>query len=511
MREVPRDDRPPKQRKSRLIPFTVGHFRWWAKKLKLDTGEWWTLEPFQEAFVRDVFDGYHECWLVLPEGNAKTTLVGGLALYHCEFREQASVPVAASSRDQAEVMYRAMEGFVLRSPYLKERLHSAIAEAKGKLKTEVPRFVCLEGYRRINHYAGGRIQIYAADDNTGDGVIPTLALIDELHRHRDMTLYRTWAGKLDKREGQLVAISTAGSPGSEFEQTRERVRQHAQSQTRRRAFLRAATPTFVLHDWAVPEDGDVEDLRLVKAANPLRTITRESLRAKYDAPTMTLDHWKRFVCNIATRPAGAAITEVQWASARVADEIPVEEPIWLGIDVAWQWDTTALVPFWWRDADFRLLGAAKILTPPRDGSLLDVELVHDALTAINGRNPINTVVMDPARAADLAQWIEKTFGSTVIIRPQSQALAVNDYDKFMEGLRAGWLKHTGDVGLTRHVMNAVARVDRFGAARFDRSTPTRNVASQQERRVIDALTAAAMVNSQAAANEGVGAVEWTSA
>jgi hypothetical protein len=43
----------------------------------------------------------------------------------------------------------------------------------------------------------------------------------------------------------------------------------------------------------------------------------------------------------------------------------------------------------------------------------------------------------------------------------------------------------------------VARVDRFGAARFDRSSPTRYGGPEQERRVIDALTAAAMVNAQA--------------
>ena len=34
-----------------------------------------------------------------------------------------------------------------------------------------------------------------------------------------MRLYRTWRGKLDKRGGQIVVISTAGEPGGEFEET----------------------------------------------------------------------------------------------------------------------------------------------------------------------------------------------------------------------------------------------------------------------------------------------------
>ena len=61
----------------------------------------------------------------------------------------------------------------------------------------------------------------------------------------------------------------------------------------------------------------------------------------------------------------------------------------------------------------------------------------------------------------------------------------------------GWLKHSGDAGLTRHALNAVARILPQGDARFDRPSQTRQ-SSEQDRRVIDALTAAAMVHSFAA-------------
>jgi len=108
-----------------------------------------------------------------------------------------------------------------------------------------------------------------------------------------------------------------------------------------------------------------------------------------------------------------------------------------------------------------------------------------------------TVVMDPSRAEQLASWISDTLGAEVIERTQSPAAAIYDYERFMEALRSGWLKHSGDAGLTAHALNAVARIDRFGAARFDRSSPTRSGAPMQTRRVIDALTAAAMVHAQA--------------
>jgi phage terminase large subunit-like protein len=477
-------------------PFTLPHFRAWASDLILDTGESWHPERFQEAFLEDVFSGCPECWLVVPEGNGKTTLVAGLGLYHCEHRPHASVPIAASSREQAEIMYRQAEGFVLRSERLYASVESPIAKAKGKRTTEVPRFVCLEGYRRINHFEGGRIQVFAADDRTGDGIIPTLGILDEMHRHRDLALYRTWAGKLQKRRGQIVGISTAGEPGSDFEKTRELVRKRATTLISRGAFTRAASPGMVLHEWAMPAEDSPRNFRAVKRANPFSGITVPILREKFARPTMTMQHWLRFVCNRPTRSVAAAIEEAEWRAAATKEEIPVGEPIWLGLDVAWKWDTTAAVPLYWRDPMHRLLGPARILVPPRDGTSLDPHDVEDALSEIHARNPIHTVVMDMSRAEQLAAWMTETLGARVIDWPQSNVFAAGDYEHFMEALRSGWLHHAGDEGLTAHVLNAVTRLLPSGNARFDRPAETRNT-SEQDHRVIDGLTAAAMVNSAA--------------
>jgi len=57
-----------------------------------------------------------------------------------------------------------------------------------------------------------------------------------------------------------------------------------------------------------------------------------------------LPHWRRFNCNLPTRGDDAAIQEVEWAAAEVADTIPEGEPVWVGLDVAWKWDTTAAGP-----------------------------------------------------------------------------------------------------------------------------------------------------------------------
>jgi phage terminase large subunit-like protein len=213
---------------------------------------------------------------------------------------------------------------------------------------------------------------------------------------------------------------------------------------------------------------------------------------------MTMEHWLRYVCNRPTRAQNTAITETEWEKAKTTDEIPAKEPIWVGLDVAWKWDTTAIVPLWPRDKEYRLFGPATVLVPPRDGTMLDGRKIEAAFVEIHARNPIHTVVMDMSSAESLAQWLESELGAVVIDRSQTITWAVRDYERFMEALRNGWLKHSGDAGLTSHVLNAIAHGLPRGDTVFERPSQTRQSA-EQDRRVIDALTAASMVHGMAAA------------
>lgn len=190
----------------------------------------------------------------------------------------------------------------------------------------------------------------------------------------------------------------------------------------------------------------------------------------------------------------AAIAESEWIEAESDVEIPEGAEIWLGIDIGWRYDTTAIVPLWWRDEEFRLLGPATILVPPRDGTSLDPALVEAAILGFKERYQLDTVVMDTSWAEQLATWVESELGCMVVDRQQTNPMACLDYARFMEALRMGWLHHSGDQGLKSHTLNAIARVLPGGDARFDRPATNRR-SPDQNRRVIDALVAAAMVHS----------------
>jgi phage terminase large subunit-like protein len=165
----------------------------------LDSGELWDPEPFQLEIAR-TSSGFDEVWVVIPEGNAKTTLMSGIGLYHGDYTPTAEVLLAAASRDQAGLLFGQAAGFVERSPGFTDR------------------FRVFEGYRRIKclrSAAGCRCSPLTTGLVTASS--RRWRLVDEPHRARNLALVRTWRGKLQKRGGQLGLLSTAGEPGTEFE------------------------------------------------------------------------------------------------------------------------------------------------------------------------------------------------------------------------------------------------------------------------------------------------------
>jgi hypothetical protein len=458
--------------------FTPEHFRKYVGGLVFDDGEQREPQDWQLQVVADVFRGFPETWLIVPEGNGKSTLLAQLALYGADFSDSPWIPVGASSAKQARIIYDQAAGFVERTAWLEAR------------------FKCFGGYKLIRSLANGGIgiEVFAAEAKTGDGVIPfPFAIVDELHRHDDLRLYGLWKGKLRKRGGQILTISTAGEPDTAFENTRDEIRRRATKRERVGGHLRAEGPGLVLHEWMVGSDEECADMAAVKAANPLWSITEETLAEDFASPTMDLGDWKRLKCNRPTRSVSSAITDKEWDDAQTDVEIPEGAPVDVGLDIAFKWDTTAFVPLY-RASSFRLLGPATILVPPRDGSSLHPDVLKAAAMDLTELYRVETFVVDMHQAEDIAHWIEDELGVPVIDHDHRRATThVEDYSAFMDGLRNGTLKHTGDQELRTHVLHAIAHRLPGGDYRFRRPSESRGSKRDQDRRVIDALSAAAMV------------------
>jgi phage terminase large subunit-like protein len=138
-------------------------FREFCGELTLDTGRPMELERWQGLALGDFFAGCRESLILLPKKNGKTTLLGALGLFHLLAVPDAAVYIAAASREQASLLYGAAVGFISRSDALREQI------------------VTRTGYRELWVADGpGKLRVLASDVDTADGVLPTLALVDEL-------------------------------------------------------------------------------------------------------------------------------------------------------------------------------------------------------------------------------------------------------------------------------------------------------------------------------------------
>jgi phage terminase large subunit-like protein len=482
--------------------FSVEHFEGWARRLVLDSGESWRLEPYQLDFVEDVFGGRPENWQVVPEGNGKTTLIGGLGSYALRFAEDANIPIAASTRDQAKIMYRQAKGLLRRSSLLGPEN----ADEDGFW------FEAFDGYRRIDLRTSGRtkrgevvgfMEVHAADSGSGDGVIPyPFAILDELHRHKNLELYRTWLGKHQKRGGRVIAISTAGAPGSEFEETRMAIRSRGQQERRSRTFLRVVGPGLVLHEHAVPEDADVNDLELVAEANPFSGITVQTLTEKRASLTMTDAHWRRFTCNIAAQTeAELFIDPAAWKACGPAEgEEPVlfpdEGEVCVGADGSRTWDTTVLA----RAAlGERIDVACKVFSVRRDaphhvlheGGKVDFDDVEASLLDLFDRYEVVATAYDPRYLERSMEIVDARLPESWIVAVEPQSKAARDaYQALFTAVIEGRLRHDGDPVIAAHLANCAVERD-------DRNQEIRRLRKIDPRKPIDAVPALAFAVWQA--------------
>ena len=112
-------------------------------------------------------------------------------------RSEANVIVVAASREQANILRVQAEQMVRRSGVPVGKFGWRIGDTIFEVKA---------GYREIR-LGDAKMRVLAADAATADGEIPTLALVDELHRHRSLDLYGVLADGLE-------APAPAGAGGS---------------------------------------------------------------------------------------------------------------------------------------------------------------------------------------------------------------------------------------------------------------------------------------------------------
>lgn len=386
------------------------------------------LEPFQRTILADHFKGARETLSLLPKKNGKSTLMGALALFHILAVPDSDCIIVAASREQAEIILKQARGFVRRSPALNSRL-------------------VLKQREIVDPVGRGRMVVRASDKDTVDGWLGTLGIIDELHRHKSPDLYGIIRDGLVGPDAKMVTISTAGADqNSVLWQTRQRAINLGAK--REGAYLRAGSESFVLHEWSLEPDADLDDIELVKTANPLEAMTVQRLRERHDSPSMVPWQWARFACNVWTQGEEAWLPIGVWDRCEELGSIPDDTPVWLGIDLGLKHDSAAIVAVSEEGKGYR--AEAKIIIPPVDGTNLDIAEVEKAVRDAAEKWDVQSAAYDPWRFERSAQILGDE-GLLMIEHPMTNARMAPESEALYEAIMGGRIVHGGDPEFASHV------------------------------------------------------------
>jgi phage terminase large subunit-like protein len=424
--------------------------------LRLEDGRPMALETFQREMLSHYFDGAIETLILIPKKNGKSTLLGALALFHLVTTPDAECVIGAASRDQATILYDQAAGFVRRLPALQARV-------------DVKR-----GYREMrSRRDSGRIRVLAADVDTADGVIPTLALVDELHRHKSAGLYGVFRDGLGARKGRMLTISTAGDNELSALGLMRTAARELPVVSREGAHLVACTRdgAYVMHEWALVKEDDLDDMKVVKGANPASWQTIDALSARHDSPSMLPWQWARFACGVWVASESWWIDAEDWHALETKDRLADGDRVTLGFDGARVGDSTGLVAC---RVDDGLVEPLRVWECPPDVPKWEVpaDEVDNAVADAMDRYKVLRGYFDPPLwRSEIDGWARQ-YGDRAVQRYETaRSRMMGAVERFRTDVATERLMHTGDTTLTSHVLNAQTREARGGGYWLTKDRP----------------------------------------
>jgi phage terminase large subunit-like protein len=443
-------------------------------------GEWSTptitLEPFQVLFLVCLFgfrnpDGtrrFTTALLAVGRKNGKSAFASGIALYVflCEGHNGPQVITAATTGDQAKIVFSVAKAMVEKTPALRKRFDvKAFARA----------ILCNQ-----NH---GTMKYVSAKASTQDGLNPAAIVLDEIHAHKTPDLLNVLKSAAGARANQLwLYLTTEGyeNPGP-WAGMRKFAQQVLEGLVGAEHFL-----CFL---FTLDKDDDEYDERVWVKANPLiesspllfAAIKRDAIEAQ-GIPSMASE-FKIKRCNLPASVADGFVDIRVWRNNGVDLDLDMLEgyPCYAALDLASTRDTTAWRLVWDVDGTWYTWGRYWV---PREcvfqrtqrgtaaydqwisagwmtqteGNVTDYARVYDNIVADCERFRPRVIAYDDWNSGEIvAKLAEDELPLRNFIQgPRSYHPAVKQFERLY--LR-GKLKHSGDPVLTWHASNLIMRYD----------------------------------------------------
>jgi len=491
----------------------LGYFR---KVLKLNGGDWEGV-PFEpldwQVFVLSCLYGWKRAngyrrfrvaYIETGKGSGKSPLAAGVGMYGLtsDNESRPEVYACATKRDQAMILFRDAVAMYQQSPALQKNLtHSGGGQNIWNL-----------AYLK----KGGFFRPISADDGAS-GPRPHIALLDEIHEHKNGRIVEFMrAGTKGRNQALIFMITNSGSDKTSVcWDYHEYARQVCEGSIK--------DDTFFGYVCSLDEGDDpFKDETCWDKVNPSLGVTisreylEEQVREARGMPSKEALVRRLNFCQW-TDAENPWISYDVWVDARDEEEIDlVGRRCWGGLDLSSTQDLTAFAlifepsdedPNWrlkvwfWLPNDGLVEKAEKDRVPYlvwRDKGYLETNAgkainklaILERVTGLAQTYDIRSIAYDRWRIEDLKVLIEqegytipplKDFGQGY----QSMAPAL---DAFEANLIEGTLRHDGNPVLTWNAANAVAVEDPAGNRKL-----AKNVAIGR----IDGLVAAVMAQGQA--------------
>ena len=412
---------------------------------------------------------FRRVYIEVPRGNAKSTLSSGVGLKaaFADGEGGAEVYSAATTRDQARIVFKDAQAMARRRPELCRELGVEVLAHDIVQSSTASKFTAL-----------------ASDSNSLDGLNIHFAAVDELHAHKTREVYDVLETGTGKRpQSMLWSITTAGSDraGICYE-------------------LRTYTTKVlsgVIEDeshfgiiYTIDDGDDWTDETSWRKANPNWGVSvQPDVVAQLAAKAMQMPAAQ---ANFKTKHLDVWVNADQaWMDMRAWDrcadpELTLDqfagETCYVGLDLASKTDIAARVVVFPKvidgQAHYYLFGryflpeqaiddgrnsqyrgwATQDLVTVTPGDVLDFQAVEDDVLAISSAHQVAEVAYDPWQATQLAQRLQANGATTVEFRN-----TVGNFSAPMKELdalaRSGRLHHNGDPVLTWMVSNVVCHTD----------------------------------------------------
>ncbi|MBB4859457.1 phage terminase large subunit-like protein [Novosphingobium chloroacetimidivorans] len=460
------------------------------------------IDPWMAEFIRDIYEPHsaegsrlvRRAVLSVARKVGKSYLVAGLLLAHLvgpEAQPNSQIYSCANDREQASVIFNICRKMIEMSPGL-----AKVLKVVNSTKTIMVMSSTVKG-------RGSVYKALSAETSTKHGLHAQFFVYDELGESKTDELWNTiFDSQQTIRDPLAIAISTQNNDP-----------QHPLSLMiddglRRDDDGNKVDESLVVHLHAADEECDLlDEAQWIKAnpacltwksIEPIRVAAEEAARL----PSKEANFRRRYL-NQRVNPYTTLISQAAWKGCRAdAVEFTEREPVYLGLDMSFRDDLTALVmvsagpearcrAWFWKPSDL-ISDHTK-----RDGVRYDLYAQQGRLEACPGvmitPRSVAIKIAELCQLYDVRGLAYDRYGTRELLGHFDEiGLAASDDDKLHGGLRlVGWgqgykdmspavmafeesiitkaLVHDGGPLLTMCVMNALVKMDEAGNRKLDKS------------------------------------------